>query len=330
MKAVRKKESKISDEIKDSKGSNLKKDSDSKSSDLLKCDMAAGGQALIEGVMMKGPKYITMAVRKPDGNISIKNERLKSNNNFLSKWVFFRGIFNLINMMVIGVKALSYSANESMGEEDEKLNPGEIFLSVFLALVFALFLFKLLPLGITMLMSQLSVSINTNSVIFNIIDGVIKVVIFISYVLIISMFPDIKRIFEYHGAEHKAVACYEAGKKLTVKNARPYSTRHSRCGTSFLMFVILLSIIVYTFLPSGLAFWQNYLYRILLLPVIAGISYEILKLSAKHTGNPVFKLLIWPGLMMQNLTTKEPDDEQLEVGVTALSSLLKAEGMKSV
>jgi uncharacterized protein YqhQ len=276
-----------------------------------------GGQAVIEGVLMKNTNKVAIAVRKQNNTITIKKETITpmSKKFKILGLPFFRGVANLIEMLVIGIKALNYSANESLGEAEEKITKKEFAVTAVIALVIAVGVFVLLPLFLTKLTE-------TEGVLFNLIDGIIRVALFIIYVLAISLMTDVKRLFEYHGAEHKTVHCYEAGKELTVKNVKKFSTLHRRCGTTFLLIVLIISIIVFSLVVSE-NFWIKLGSRIILIPVIAGISYELLKLGARFPKNILLNLLIWPGLGLQKLTTKEPDNKQLEVAIKAFKAVVK-------
>ncbi len=283
----------------------------------MKKKCSVGGQAVIEGVLMKNGDKTAIAVRRPDKKISVKKDKHKSISKkvkFLG-WPFFRGIVNLIEMMVLGIKALSYSANESLGEDEEKITKKEFAVTTVIALAMAVGLFVLLPLYITK-------ATRTDGVMFNIIDGVLRVAVFIAYILVISLMSDVKRLFEYHGAEHKTVNCYEAGKKLTVANVKKHSTLHRRCGTTFLLIVLTISIIIFSLIVTD-SFLMKFLVRILLLPVIAGISYELLKLGAKFPHNIFLNILVWPGLMLQKITTREPGKKQIEVAIKAFNAVVK-------
>lgn len=272
-----------------------------------------GGQAVIEGVLMRDKEHYSISIRKKTKIKTVKHN-IKKPNKFW-KIPFIRGIYNLIESLVIGIKSLNYSAKEQE-EKEEEIKAWHLILSLFLAVIFALIIFKLIPLGIAQLFSRLNNVLN-NNIIFNLIEGFFKVLIFILYIYIIGLFKDVKTLFKYHGAEHKAVNCYEDNKKLTIENVKKYSTLHLRCGTSFIVIVILISIFIYSFIFTD-NFLLKYLYRILLLPVIAGISYEILKLEGKYK---ILKILSKPGLFIQKLTTKEPNDKQIEVAIKALMSL---------
>jgi uncharacterized protein YqhQ len=273
-----------------------------------------GGQAVIEGVLMKNEDRIAIAVRLHDRKISLKKERIKpwsKRAKFLG-WPFFRGVVNLLEMLIVGIKALNYSANEASGE-DVKISKGEFAVTTILAVVVAVGLFILLPLYLTKITQ-------TQGILFNLIDGVLRVALFVLYILLISLMKDVRRIFEYHGAEHKTVNCYEDGKKTTPENVKKYSTTHRRCGTTFLLIVLVVSILVFSFIVSD-SFLVKFISRILLFPVIAGISYELLKLGARFPHNFLLNILVWPGLLLQKMTTREPDKKQLEVAIKAFEAV---------
>jgi len=275
-----------------------------------------GGQAVIEGVLMRDKESYSIAIRK-DNKIKTIKKKIKQPNKFW-RIPFFRGIYSLFETLLIGIKALNYSAKQQE-EKEEELKTWHLVLTLILAIVFALVIFKLIPLSIAQLFSK-SNKLFQNNIIFNLIEGFFKILIFILYVYIIGLFKDVKTLFQYHGAEHKTVNCYEADKELTISNVKKYSTLHVRCGTSFIMIVILISIFVYSFIPN-IAFLWKYFYRILLLPVIAGISYEILKLEGKYKENKFWQLISKPGLFIQKLTTAEPNEKQIEVAIKALKSI---------
>ena len=281
-----------------------------------------GGQAVIESVLMKNGSKIAIAVRDPKGKIIIKKETHQSitKKHKILNVPFVRGIIILIETMILGIKALNYSTNISLEEEKEqkKINPISMIITIILSLALALFIFKFIPLISAQALINFSDKFN-NLFLFNILEGIIKISILIIYISLISLMPDIKRVFQYHGAEHKVVNAYE---HKDLENAKAYSKIHLRCGTSFIIFVLMLSIIVYMFIPMDLNLTWKYLIRILLLPFIAGIGYELIKLSPKYENNFFFKILIYPGIAVQRLTTKEPDEKQLEVAKIALTSVL--------
>lgn len=292
-----------------------------------------GGQAVIEGVMMRSKNYIVTAIRKK-GRIIYKKDKIKKKPKFLQLF-FIRGIVNLIEMLIIGIKALNWSASQQT-EEEEEISNWAIFLTLIIAFAFAIGLFVLLPYILTYL---IGIKETQNPIWFNIIDGIIKIIILVLYVYLISLMKDIRKVFQYHGAEHKAVFCYEDNRKLTIENAKKYSTLHPRCGTAFLMIVIIISIFLFSFIPIIIKgvypnlnninwlFKRTILFstRILLLPIVAGFSYEILKFGAKHQKNPIFRALTLPGLWIQKITTKEPNKKQLGVGISALKKVLGLE-----
>ena len=278
---------------------------------------AVGGQAVIEGVMMRNKDKVAIATRAGNGRIKVKTEKFKSlakKYPFL-KLPFFRGVLNLIEMLVMGINALTYSANQLAGEEDEELSTLQIVLTISIAVLITIAVFIVLPLFLTKLITS------NRSILFNVIDGLIRIVLFIGYIWGISLMKDIKRVFQYHGAEHKAVNCYEAGEKLTPKNCRKFTTAHRRCGTTFLILVLIISILIFSLITSP-QWYIKLIGRILLLPVIIGVSYEVLKLGAKYEKNIILRIISAPGLWLQKLTTKQPDDKQVEVAIKSLKKVL--------
>lgn len=267
---------------------------------------------------MCGKENIAMAVRKGDGTISCEMEKRKSIADKLPflKWPFVRGTVSLVESMVMGFKALTYSANESAESEEEELTAGEMAFSVILALVLGMGLFFLLPA----VLAHFTKAYVTSSVMQNILEGVIRVAIFIAYIVAISKMKEIARVFQYHGAEHKTIHAYEAGVELTPENCQAFTTLHPRCGTSFMFIVMVISIFVFSIVGVENVWWRL-LSRIVLLPVVAGISYEFLKFTGRHIDNPVVKVLSWPGLSLQKLTTREPDYEMLEVAIRSLQEV---------
>ncbi|WP_066506116.1 DUF1385 domain-containing protein [Abyssisolibacter fermentans] len=294
-----------------------------------------GGQAIIEGVMMKGKNSVSVAVRKPDGEIEVDKRKITpvtEKYKFLGL-PFFRGSVALIEAMIIGTKALMYSA-KFYEEEDyepskfdkflekifkDKVEDVIIYFSVFISLLISIGIFMLGPSFITNLLKS---KIN-NAIGLNLIEGLIRVIIFLIYIFSVSKLKDIKRVFEYHGAEHKTIHCYENNEELTVDNARKYTTLHPRCGTSFLFTVMIISILVFSLFG-----WPNpllrFISRIVMLPVIAGISYEINRYTGKSQSKFAF-IVSYPGLLLQKITTNEPDDSQLEVGIAALKGVIEEE-----
>jgi uncharacterized protein YqhQ len=288
-----------------------------------------GGQAIIEGVMMRAPRSVAIAVRRPNGEIVVKKELMipLSERYPIVKFPIIRGAVALFQSLIIGIKALNFSANQAMTEEEkqgekEELSSWAMAGTMAVAFGFGIGLFFVLPLYATKWLTQASL-VSDNNIVFNLVDGVIRVAVFLIYIWGISRMGDIKRVFQYHGAEHKSIFAYEAGETLTVDNVRRYSRLHPRCGTSFLRIVMLVSIAVFSLIPKLWPFYLKAGSRVVLLPLIAGISYEFLKWSAKHDSNPLVKMIISPGLALQRLTTGEPDDSQLEVAIRSLDEALE-------
>lgn len=302
-----------------------------------------GGQAIIEGVMMRGPHKTAMAVRKPDKEIVVEvNENgTKKRNKFL-KFPVVRGCVNFIDSLVVGMKALMFSADFMDLEDEEpseskfdkwlndkfgdKIKDIVIYVSIALSLVLSVGLFILLPTLIADLFSWIisftPIKEVLNSASFKpIIEGITRMAIFVLYLWLVSFMSDIKRVFEYHGAEHKTISCYEAGEELTIENVKKHTRFHPRCGTSFLLFVMIISIIVYSILPQQANFILRILMRLALLPVIAGLSYEIIKLAGR-SKNKCVCFLTKPGLWLQKLTTREPDDSQIEVAIKSMQAVI--------
>lgn len=281
-----------------------------------------GGMAVIEGVMMRGPELTSIAVRKEDGSIELDqeaNSQLPRRYPFL-KWPFIRGTYVLIDSMVVGIRMLNKSANMSLGEDEEELSSGEMLVSGLIAFALAVLLFVILPTAIVHYTQQYAGGI----LLQNIIEGIIRIAFFLLYVYAISKMEDIARVFMYHGAEHKSISAYEAGEELSVINVRKYTTVHPRCGTSFLLIVMVISILVFALLGEGSLFYRIWS-RLAVLPVVAGLGYEFLKLTGKHYKRRWARILIAPGLLLQSLTTREPDDGMLEVAIAALKAVLSEE-----
>jgi uncharacterized protein YqhQ len=286
-----------------------------------------GGQAVIEGVMMKSPSGWSVAVRGPNGDINVKRERTGQLAGFF-KLPVVRGSVALFQALLIGIRALEFSGNVAYQKEDsdKPLSAQTMFFSITAAIVLAAALFILLPLLLTKLMGNVLHDIAHNSLLFNFVDGVIRVFIFLSYVFAIGLWKEMRRVYEYHGAEHKVIYAYEAGESLTVENARKYKPYHPRCGTSFLLIVMVISIIIFSFIPQQWTFMSKAASRLILIPLVAGISYEMLKFSAKMKNNPVIGLMVFPGLLLQRMTVREPDESQIEVALAAMSDVLNMEG----
>lgn len=276
---------------------------------------------------MRAPRSLAIAVRRPDGDISVKSETVipLSERYPITKLPIVRGAVALFSSLIIGIKALNFSANEAMaeGEEKEEVNNWAIAGTMAAAFGFGILLFFIMPLYLTKLLIPI---IGDSNIVFNLVDGLIRVVVFLLYILGISRMGDIKRVFQYHGAEHKCIFTFEAGEELTVDNVRKYSCLHPRCGTSFLLIVMLVSILVFSLIPKLWPFYLKAGSRVVLLPVIAGLSYEVLKWTAKHDNHPLVKLIISPGLALQRLTTGEPDDSQIEVAIKSMEVALELNG----
>jgi uncharacterized protein YqhQ len=289
-------------------------------------DAPVGGQAVLEGVMMRGVSTWAVAVRKPDDEIEVSSEPLVSwaKRNRVLRWPVIRGVVALAESLKIGFRALAISANAQIepedGEESEPIGGFTWGLTIALSLVLAIGLFFVIPVGATSLIKdQLG-----SPVLFWLVEGVLRTAIFIGYLAAVSRLRDLRRVFEYHGAEHKTISCYEAGDRLVPARAERYSRLHPRCGTSFLLVVMIVAIFV--FAPLGLPAWYWLVAsRILGIPLIAGISYEVIKWAGRNRRKRWVRAVMWPGLMLQNLTTREPDREQLAVAIAALESVLAVE-----
>jgi len=288
-------------------------------------DMLIGGQAVLEGVMMRSLTGYSVAVRQPGGGVAIKKDKLVS---IAKKYPFLklpvlRGSVVLIQSLILGMRALDYSANVAMENEEGKkeMSSWAIAGSMLMALVLGIGVFILVPLGLTNAIRHFFAPAMGNLT-YNIIDGVLRALFFFAYIVSISYMKEIRRVFQYHGAEHKTVYTFEANEELTVENARTKSTLHPRCGTSFLLFVMAISILVFSLVPSTMPFAVKFLARVVLIPLIAGLAYEVIRFSARHLGNPVCRALTRPGMWLQKITTKEPDDAQLEVAIVALREAL--------
>ena len=288
-------------------------------------DMLIGGQAVLEGVMMRSLTGYSVAVRQPNGEVKIKKDKLVSitaRYPFL-KFPVLRGSVVLIQSLILGMRALNYSASVATENEagEQEMSNWAMASTMIIALAMGIGVFILAPLGITNLIRHFFAP-HMGNLAYNAIDGLLRAVFFFVYILSISFMDEIKRVFQYHGAEHKTVYTFEANEDLTVENARTKSTLHPRCGTSFLMFVMAISILVFSLVPSTVPFAVKFLARVVLIPLIAGLAYEVIRFSARHLSNPVCRLLTRPGMLLQKITTKEPDDLQLAVAITALKEAL--------
>jgi uncharacterized protein YqhQ len=266
--------------------------------------------------MMRGQKALAVAVRRPNGEIVVDRKPLKGMSTSKIRNVpLLRGIIVLIETLVLGIQVLFYSASVSL-EEEQKVSPWWLWGSVAVGFALAIALFMVIPLTVVRYADPY-----ISSTVSHIIEGVIRIVIFLIYLGVISLMPDIRRVFAYHGAEHKTINAYEAGEPLEVEHVRKYSTAHSRCGTNFILIVMVIAIIAFVFLGRP-PLWIRYLERILLLPAIAAVSYEIMKFGANHIQNFLVRIILSPGLALQAMTTRQPDDRQIEVAISALQSVL--------
>jgi len=286
-----------------------------------------GGQAVLEGVMMRGPSNWAVAVRKPDGDIAHVNQPIDS--PMARHWVWrlpvIRGVVALGESLAIGFRALAISANYAAQEEGEEgeevateLTRGQLFFAFAVAIGFAILLFKVGP-------ALLTDWIGIDATWFVVVEGLIRVTVFVFYLFLISLFPDLRRVFEYHAAEHKAINAYEAGEELEPETVQRHSLIHPRCGTAFLLWVMVIAIFVFAFFGRPHWYWLIAT-RILLLPVIAGLAYELIRFAGKHQGNRVVMTLLAPGLWLQRLTTRQPSLDQIEVSIRALKEVLALEG----
>jgi uncharacterized protein YqhQ len=287
-----------------------------------KRDAPLGGQAVLEGVMMRGVSIWAVAVRKPDGSIDVTSEPLVSwaKRHRIWRLPVIRGVVALGESLKIGFRALAFSANAQLDEDEEPIGGFTWGFTIFLSLLLSVGLFFVVPVSATSLIKDWLGS----ALLFWLVEGVLRTAIFIGYIVVISRLPDLRRVFEYHGAEHKVISTYEAEDELTPERAKLYSRLHPRCGTSFLLIVMVLAIFV--FAPIGLPAWYwLVLSRILGIPLIAGLSYEVIKWAGRHRRKRWVRVLMWPGLMLQNLTTREPDREQLAVAIASLEAVLAVE-----
>jgi len=280
-----------------------------------------GGQAVIEGVMIRGKNALVTAVRRPQGDVVTDVQTLSPiYSGGARRAPLVRGVIVLVESLVLGIKSLMFSANASLeeegGGEGEKMSGGIVWLMLILALGAVIVLFFIVPLLLTRLLHI------SSPILFNLVDGLIRVTIFVLYLSLMGLMPDIRRVFAYHGAEHKTVNAYEAGVPLETEEVKKYSTAHVRCGTSFLFAVVIIS--VFVFALAGLhATWLMIILRIVLVPVIAAISYELIYFAGRHSDNILARIVSAPGLWLQSLTTREPDAGQIEVALTALKRVIE-------
>jgi uncharacterized protein YqhQ len=280
-----------------------------------------GGQAVIEGVMMRGQRAFAIAMRAPDGRIVVHQEQLgEIYRSKVAKIPFVRGVILLWDALGLGMKALTIAANTQTGE-DEKIEGPALYVTLGVALLFGIGLFFLLPAGLGSLTEKL---LGWNVWWSNVAEGVIRLALLVGYIWLIGFMPDVKRLFAYHGAEHKTINAYEAGAELTPESVKKYSLEHPRCGTAFLLTLVLLSILVFALIGPLPTVWRL-VSRVLLIPVLAGMALEYIRWTANHLGNPVVRWLIKPNLALQSLTTREPDPSMLEVAITSFKSMRQAE-----
>ena len=299
-----------------------------------------GGQAVIEGVLMRGQKAFAIAMRAPDGNIITQTEQLaKVYRSGIAKIPFLRGVILLWDALGLGMRALTISANTQSGE-NEKLEGASLYLTIALSLAFGIGLFFLLPAalggwvehlltpagggGVQPSPSLAPLAATSGLWVGNLLEGVLRLFLLIGYIWIIGFMPDVKRLFGYHGAEHKTINAFEAGAELTPESVAKFPLQHARCGTAFMLTLVLLSILVFTALGPLPIFWRL-ASRVLLIPVLAGVAVEYIRWTANHLGNPIVRWMIKPNLALQNLTTREPDMQMLEVAIASFQSMRKAE-----
>jgi uncharacterized protein YqhQ len=276
-----------------------------------------GGQAVIEGVLMRGKKALAIAIRQTNGDIKVTDQSISAGiyQRNIKGVPFFRGVFLLIETMVLGIQALFYSAQAAASDQlEEEISPGMLWGTAIISIVIGVAIFFVGPLLLTNFFIYPYVE---SSVLANLIEGVFRIIIFVIYLKLISYMSDIRAVFAYHGAEHKAVNAYEAGIDLEVGAVKKYSTAHTRCGTSFLLIVMVLAIVVFSMLGKP-PLWWGITSRIVLIPVIAAVGYEIVRFAANYSDNRLVRAILWPGLALQTLTTREPTDKQLEVALAAL------------
>ncbi len=281
-----------------------------------------GGQAVIEGVMMRGRRSMSVAVRGPNGQIHVSTRPVSNAQTGVRKVWFVRGVVALVESLVLGASALFESANVSLGEEEEKISGPVLWGTMIASFAFAAAIFFVAPLLIS---DRLIVPhFHYSNLVSNLIEGVVRVVIFILYLAAVNLIPDIRRVFRYHGAEHKTINAYEHHVPLEPEHVSKFSTAHVRCGTSFLFAVMIIAIVVFSLVP-GSNIWLRIASRVVLIPVIAAIGYEFTRFSARFAENRVVRLTFLPGLALQSLTTRQPDNGQLEVAISALKGAIAAD-----
>jgi uncharacterized protein YqhQ len=287
--------------------------------------ISVGGQAVIEGVMMRSPNWYSVAIRKQSGEVDVKLFPIISivKKYPIAKAPLIRGIVALIENLVLGFKSLVYSVDQmsiAEGGEEVKISGFQMTISIVIALILAIGIFFVLPTYL----GKFVYKFISNVFLYNLIEGLIRFAILLLYIILVSLLKDIRTLFEYHGAEHKTIHAYEAGDELTYENANKYSVLHMRCGTAFLMIVIFISILIFSILGEQTLI-QRVIYRIVLIPLIIGISYEFIKLAGKFPKSKILKIISIPGLLFQKLTTRNPSEEQLEVAIAALEKVINRE-----
>jgi uncharacterized protein YqhQ len=284
-----------------------------------KPDDIAGGQAIIEGVMMRHGNKIAAAVRRPDKEIEFKEfEYIPLTKRYKPLgWMFIRGTVTLFEMMIIGIKCLMFSADIALSEEERKPKGWEMYVSFVISFSVAMFFFVVVP---AFFFTQIKAFV-PNLILLNILEGCVRLGIFLCFLCATLLMEDMRRVYMYHGAEHKTVFAWEHGQELTVQNVKEFSTRHPRCGTSFILFVMIVCILVFALLGRP-DFYHRVLYKLILMPVVAGISYEAIRFTGKYSHSKLVQLLSWPGLMLQKITTREPSDDQMEVAIAAMKKVI--------
>jgi uncharacterized protein YqhQ len=278
-----------------------------------------GGQAILEGVMMRHGNKIAAAVRRPDREIVFQEREyipLTKRYKILG-WMFIRGTINLFEMMIVGFQCLMFSADIALSEEERKPKDWEMYLSFFISFTIAIIFFVVVP---AFFFTRMKFYID-NLFLLNILEGCVRLSMFLCFLAVTLFMKDMRRVYMYHGAEHKTVFAWENGQELTVENVKKFSTRHPRCGTSFILFVMIVSILVFSLLGRP-DFLHRVIYKLLLLPVVAGISYEAIRFTGKHKHSKLIQMLSWPGLMLQKITTREPSDDQIEVAIAAMKKVI--------
>lgn len=289
--------------------------------------LRVGGQAVIEGVMMRSPHSMAIAVRRPDGEIVVKRKGLSffSEGSFFFKFPLARGVVALISALVLGIEALNFSASQAFSEEEKPPNSWAMGLTFGLALCFGILLFFMVPLFMTKGLRVVLPVLSESGFLFNLVDGILRLLIFLTYLWAISLIGEIQRVFQYHGAEHKSIFAFESGEALEVDRVKGFSYLHPRCGTNFLLMVMVVSIFVFSLLPHHLSFGYKVASRVVFIPLIAGLAYEMIRFLDKKRESRGIRAVIQPGLWLQRLTAREPSEDQIEVALRALQEVLELE-----